>query len=56
MNPIAGFAEIQDGRHARGEETPVWFLAVLVHVTDQILLIMWWKIDFRTPFVDPDTR
>ena len=56
MNPIAGFAEIQDGRHARGEETLVWFLAVLVHVTDQILLIMWWKIDFRTPLVDPDTR
>ena len=22
MNPIASFAEIQDGRHARGEETP----------------------------------
>ena len=40
MNPIAGFAEIQDGHHARGEETTFCFFTVLVHVTDQILLIL----------------
>ena len=56
MNPIAGFAEIQDGRHAGGEETNCWFVTVLVNVTDQILLIVWCKVDFLNPFVDPDTR
>ena len=56
MNPIAGFAEIQDGRHARGEETTFCFLTVLVQVTDQIRLSVWRIVDFRNPLVDLGTR